>query len=250
MTFDYEDLYDESRQNEIDVDATIQDLILQREQSLASKDKKEQNHTSLIGGGDSNCDGDTVAPENSEAQTDTFDAQENTATTDNSSEVHDSSNSLEPEKAEQNNAPSELEKDGTGFPTPQDGGRKQEIRSSTEHSRNIPKDGKIIFSLESKISFPKPAKSEEDKINEIKSLKDSLSQFETYEDLLEYAKEYVAKGYHIDSELFFLFHTVYTLPQPWKYFTFFRDSLFSYNSITEGKRKNIERFVAGIANKK
>lgn len=248
MTFDYEDFYEDSHYQP-DIMAELDMIAMQHEQLLAAKEKTDPKHTSCVGGGgDTSGNDNTDTPENTEPQNKSSEFQNDSIPQDNTSNIQESNTA--PENSEQDIVPTDREEDGTVSPTQQDGSKEQGKRSSTEHSHSIPKDGRMILSLESKISFPKPAKSEADKINEIKSLKNSLSKFETYEDLLEHAKEYVAKGYHMDSELFFLFHTVYTLPQPWKYFTFFRDSLFSYNAITDGKRKNIERFVAGIANKK
>ena len=248
MTFDYEDFYEDSHYQP-DIMAELDMIAMQHEQLLAAKEKTDPKHTSCVGGGgDASGNDNTDTPENTEARSKSYESQNDSTPQDNTSNMQESNTA--PENSEQDIVPTDREEDGSGAPTQQDVSKEQGKRSSTEHSHSIPKDGRMILSLESKISFPKPAKSEADKINEIKSLKNSLSKFETYEDFIAYAKEYVANGQYMDSELFFLYHTVYTLPQPWKYFTFFRDSLFSYNAITDGKRREIERFVAGIDNKK
>lgn len=242
MTFDYEDLYDESRRNEIDVDATIQDLILQREQSLASKDKKEQNHTSLIGGGDSNCDGDSVAPENSEAQKDATDAQENMAATDNSSEVHDIINSLEPGKAGQDNVKDDVTKDGIGAPVIQDSNKNISGKSHNKFEGTATLAN--INTVTDKLWFFEPDERDMQKIESIKKIREKMSNISSYDELLSQIENYIDNGNTVHEETFFLLTNIYLLGE--KFHDNYRAHALDMNHYS-GRGTAIEDFLATLS---
>lgn len=140
----------------------------------------------------------------------------------------------------------------TEVKTEQEPESKDPVRNSSERKEESyacnPAKNLVELSrkVQRKIHFFPSYDCETQRIKKIHQIKTVLSRFKTYGDLLSYINDYIDAGNVMDSELFLLYHSIYTLNSPEKYYMEFRRNMFSNNRVSGGKLKQIDKFLGSI----
>lgn len=100
--------------------------------------------------------------------------------------------------------------------------------------------------VQSKLWFTPAYHEDQWKVDKIKEIKSVLSSFQSYDDMVSYINGYIDQGNVVDSELFFLFHNIYTLDRPERFYQEFRGNVFSDDRLVGGKSEDIEQFLSSV----
>ena len=124
-------------------------------------------------------------------------------------------------------------------------GKKELIGDSANSS--TANDTEIVQKIEAKLHFMSNFSDDESRIRALKRIKQKLSVFPSYEALILHIYKYIyAQGNRMDAEVFFLFHTVYTMENPEKYHHFIRRSLFGNDYYSAGRAEDINMFLDSL----
>ena len=104
----------------------------------------------------------------------------------------------------------------------------------------------LLKKIKGRIWFLPVYEGDEIIVSKIREVKEALSGFENYNDLLSHLYDYINEGNEITAELFFLFHTIYTLDAPEKFYHEFRKRVFCSESTAGGKGEEIDKFLESI----
>lgn len=110
-----------------------------------------------------------------------------------------------------------------------------------------PKIAEIVQKIEDKLYFMSSYEDDENRIRAIKRIKQKLSVFPSYDDLLMHIDKYIdSQENRMNAEVFFLFYTLYSMESPEKYHHFYRRSLFGNDYYSAGKGEEINMFLDSL----
>ncbi len=104
----------------------------------------------------------------------------------------------------------------------------------------------MIRETEGRMWFIPAKDSDSDKLQYFKRIKQAVSVFSTYHDLICHLYEYQKAGNVIESEVYFLFRCAYIFEGLEKYHSFFRNSMFKENSLAAGYKYMIDDVLDSI----